>query len=98
MPKSTLMSALAKSFLGGEPEVGEIVARASQTLGRRWPWLRPLAQRYSEAESAGELADWLWLDQGELEWFADLKGLGYKKREPKLRHYSYRVLAKSCGG
>jgi RNA-directed DNA polymerase len=48
-------------------------------------------------ESAGALAHWLLLDQGELEWFADLKGLGYKKNGPRLRHYHYRVLAKQSG-
>jgi hypothetical protein len=48
-------------------------------------------------ESAGALADWLRLEQGELEWFADLKGLGYKKPRPQLRHYHYRVLAKGYG-
>ena len=45
-------------------------------------------------ESVGALADWLGLTIGELEWFADLKGLAYKKNFPKLRHYHYRVLAK----
>src|SRR5439155_5891065 len=48
-------------------------------------------------ESAGALADWLLLTPRELEWFADLKGLGYKKNRPRLRHYHYRVLAKRSG-
>jgi hypothetical protein len=42
-------------------------------------------------ESAGALADWLLLNPGELDWFADLKGLGYgRKDRPRLRHYHYR--------
>jgi RNA-directed DNA polymerase len=49
-------------------------------------------------ESAGALADWLWLEHGELDWFADLKGLGYKTSHPKLRHYSYRFFPKRSGG
>jgi RNA-directed DNA polymerase len=50
-------------------------------------------------ESAAELADWLLLDPGELEWFADLKGLGCSaKASPQLRHYHYRVLVKRSGG
>jgi RNA-directed DNA polymerase len=49
-------------------------------------------------ESAGDLADWLWLEPGDLEWFADLKGLGYKLDRSRLRHYHYRVLAKLSGG
>ena len=48
-------------------------------------------------ESVGALAEWLGLNLGELEWFADLKGLGYKKNYPRLRHYYYRVLAKRSG-
>jgi len=49
-------------------------------------------------ESAGALADWLLLTPGELEWFADLKGLGYSRKDrPQLRHYRYRVLAKRSG-
>lgn len=48
-------------------------------------------------ESAGDLADWLGLDVGELPWFADLKGLGYKRNGQRLRHYHYRILAKRFG-
>jgi RNA-directed DNA polymerase len=48
-------------------------------------------------ESVGALAEWLGVKAGELEWFADLKGLGYRKGSPKLVHYYYRVLAKGNG-
>jgi RNA-directed DNA polymerase len=48
-------------------------------------------------ESIGALADWLQLEPGELDWFADLKGLGYKKSRPKLRHYHYKILRKRSG-
>jgi RNA-directed DNA polymerase len=49
-------------------------------------------------ESAAELADWLVLDPGELEWFADLRGLERRRKaSPQLRHYHYRVLAKRSG-
>jgi RNA-directed DNA polymerase len=49
-------------------------------------------------ESVAEVADWLLLDPGELEWFADLKGLGCSRQaNPQLRHYRYRVLAKRSG-
>ena len=48
-------------------------------------------------ESTGDLARWLGLDPGELRWFADLKALGYKQDEPRLRHYHYRILAKRFG-
>jgi len=48
-------------------------------------------------ESAGELADWLQLTHGELEWFAELKGLASKRSTPQLAHYHYTVLSKRFG-
>ncbi len=68
-----------------EPQRMQPVAAA-----RRW--------RLPVIESVGDLADWLSLGVGELEWFADLKGLGYKLRIPKLEHYRYRILPKRSGG
>jgi retron-type reverse transcriptase len=47
--------------------------------------------------STRALADWFGLTMGELRWFADLKGLGYKISRRKLRHYHYRILAKKSG-
>jgi len=157
MPVPPLVNALARSMAAGAPSIEQIIARGSRTLGRRWRWLRPLAQRYLDAfagqtrhrhrdvvqfllrdggfrraqsrhfreltvaqwltesqrmqpvaaatawdvpavESAGALADWLLLDHGELAWFADLKGLGYKRNQPRLRHYYYQVKTKRSGG
>jgi len=48
-------------------------------------------------ESAAALADWLQITPTELQWFADLKGLAYKKSNSMLRHYHYRILAKQSG-
>jgi len=48
-------------------------------------------------ESVGALAEWLGLEIGDLLWFADLKGLGYRLKHPQLRHYHYRVLTKPSG-
>lgn len=47
--------------------------------------------------TAGDLAAWLQLEPTELDWFADLKGLGHKTDREPLRHYYYRVLAKGSG-
>jgi hypothetical protein len=47
--------------------------------------------------SVEELAGWFGLTPGELLWFADLKGLGYKQNAEKLHHYRYRVLPKPSG-
>jgi RNA-directed DNA polymerase len=49
-------------------------------------------------ESVGGLADWLCLTIGELEWFADLKGLGCRNLNPKLQHYRYHILPKRSDG
>jgi RNA-directed DNA polymerase len=64
--------------------------------------MRPVAVarawRLPLIESAGGLAEWLSLSIPELEWFADLKTLGSKLRNPKLEHYRYRILPKASGG
>ncbi len=49
-------------------------------------------------ETAGDLAHWLDLPPEELDWFADPKGLLYRRCSPRLRHYHYRILAKRSGG
>jgi RNA-directed DNA polymerase len=65
------------------------------------PRMRPVAAarlfRVPEITTPGALADWLGIEPGELDWFADLKGLGHK-RNHLLRHYRYRVLPKPSGG
>lgn len=78
---------------------------SSELRVRRWI-AEPMRMRPASAAlgwgvpaiaTTGELAAWLGLDLGELDWCADLKGLGYKKTEPRLRHYHYRILAKGSG-
>lgn len=46
--RKLLLSALAAAFLAGDTDPDEIVERASHALGRRWRWLRPVANRYVE--------------------------------------------------
>lgn len=46
MRNSSFYSALARSIVTGDAALELIVARTSRTLGRNWPWLRPLARRY----------------------------------------------------
>lgn len=52
--------------------------------------------RLPAIESAGALAEWFNLDDGDLEWFADLYGLAHRE-SPQLCHYHYRVLNKRFG-
>ena len=47
--------------------------------------------------SVGELASWLELNESDLEWFGDLKGIGAGRIDAKLSHYHYRLLAKKFG-
>jgi RNA-directed DNA polymerase len=49
-------------------------------------------------QSVGDLANWLSLSTDDLEWFADLKGLGNKLANPKLQHYHYSIRPKRSGG
>jgi RNA-directed DNA polymerase len=61
------------------------------TVAASWP-VPPI-------ESAGALAQWLSLTPGELDWFADLKGLMHlAKASPKLQHYHYKIRSKGSGG
>lgn len=46
MPVPSFLRALAASILVGEASADEITDHLALTLGRRWRWLRPLAQRY----------------------------------------------------
>ncbi len=48
-------------------------------------------------ESVGALAEWLGVTVSELEWLADLKGLGCKRPAPRLAHYNHRILSKLSG-
>jgi retron-type reverse transcriptase len=140
MTKTALARVLANAILAAGPIPEEIAARASETLGRHWRWLGPMARRFVKAQShatrfrqrdvvrflladrgfrrhsgrlriaawlhepprmqpveaaaawdippletAADLAVWLGIIPSELDWFANLKGLG----EGKLGHYNY---------
>lgn len=78
---------------------------SSELHVRQWV-ARPMKMRPAKAamswnvppiETTGALAVWLGLEASELDWFADLKGLGFKKDTPRLRHYHYKILAKDSG-
>jgi len=65
------------------------------------PRMQPVAAAESwkipSISSAGDLAAWLGLSIGELQWFEDVRRLVYKEGSSKLRHYHYRVVAKQFG-
>lgn len=62
-----------------------------QPVAAATPWNLPVI------ESLGELAQWLSISPGELDWFADLKALGNKVGNERLQHYRYRMVRKSTG-
>jgi hypothetical protein len=86
---SNLQRVLSK--YSGEILVRELLIAPQQMLHAPEKWDIP------SIESTGDLAKWLGLSPGELRWFADLKGLGYKQSQRRLRHYHYRILAKRFG-
>lgn len=94
-------------FILSDPAWNEAITEETRQVSvEHWPVepqrMQPVAAARTwnvpAIESVGALADWLWLDYGELDWFADLKCLGYKNRDPKLRHYCYRLFPKRSGG
>jgi hypothetical protein len=76
---------------GDELKISGWLAASSEML----PAPKALHWRIPVVASEGALAGWLGVSAGELEWFADLKRLSARRREEKLRHYSYRILAKN---
>lgn len=62
-----------------------------------WPVAATEGWRLPVIRTVGDLAEWLLLYPSELDWFADLKGLGYKMKRPRLEHYHYRALGKASG-
>lgn len=67
-------------------------------------WLRPdvaMGERRWDVpviDTPGDLARWLVLDAGELDWFVDERGLERLARGEALRHYRYRWIPKRRGG
>ena len=77
-----------------------------QLIVRRWitgpESMQPVAAASAwpvpHIETVAALAEWAELTPAELYWFADLKGLGYKRPQARLEHYHYRALEKATGG
>jgi RNA-directed DNA polymerase len=69
--------------LAGPPTMSPVAAAAS--------WGVP------EIRSPGKLAAWLGIAVNDLEWFADLRSLEYKRNKGRLRHYHYRTMSKRFG-
>jgi RNA-directed DNA polymerase len=94
-------------FILRDPAWNQAVAEETHKVSvEHWPvepqHMQPIAAARTwnvpTLETVGALADWLWLEYGELDWFADLKGLTYKSSDPKLRHYFYHLFPKPSGG
>jgi RNA-directed DNA polymerase len=84
-------------FLLRFPSLGKLSVDQWLTESQRMRPVSPAATWPIPAiETVGALADWLELNAGDLEWFADPRGLN-RKGSPQLRHYHYRVLTKQSG-
>jgi RNA-directed DNA polymerase len=61
--------------------------------------MRPAAAGWNvpSIETIGGLAEWLGVTDGELAWFAELKGLTPVRQATPLGHYHYRLVAKAYG-
>lgn len=78
---------------------------SSKLVVTRWPIelhrMQPVAAakdwKIPAIESVAGLAEWLGTDVDYLQWFADVKGLGAKDANSRLRHYHYRTLGKPSG-
>ena len=57
----------------------------------------PVAIEVPVVCSPDELARWLDISLGDLQWFANLQGFARRRSQPKLGHYHYRVLSKHGG-
>jgi len=75
------------NFIGVMPRPGMCPATGAPQL-----WNLPAIT------SVAELATWLNLSPGELEWFADLRQINHRTKEPRLGHYRYRWVTKQNGG
>jgi RNA-directed DNA polymerase len=146
---------LSAALVSGQWTIEELVVRGEDVLGKRWRWLRPLAQRLTQAfpdsnrprylqvkgfllsdvgfrrtcrkhniaisiatrrpamvpwigspsswdvppiVTPGELADWLGLRLGELDWLADRHRLGQAHWRGPFQHYQYYWLSKRLAG
>jgi RNA-directed DNA polymerase len=49
MRDASFLRVMAEALVTGEQTVPQVVARVRRTLGKRWRWHRPLAQRYVNA-------------------------------------------------
>lgn len=96
----------AAQFLRRNPEFRRACAKhAGELHVQQWiaepmrmhPARAALGWGVPELETTGELAAWLGLQVSELDWFADLKGLGCKENVQRLSHYHYRILTKDSG-
>jgi RNA-directed DNA polymerase len=74
-----------------------VAAQWTLDQGAFYPIPASLNWQLPRIDCVGELADWLNLNVSELEWFADLKGLDYRRSPSPLSHYNYRLLTKRSG-
>lgn len=86
----------AMDFLRSDAGVHRGIGRVRiQSLFIGPPKMRPAKWPVPVIETAGALAEWLWIAPGELDWFANLRAMGHGT---KLDHYVCTTLPKRSGG
>lgn len=89
---------------GTLPLIGHVLKRrhAVRELSFVPPQMQPAihgdAVKLPSLVTPQELAEWLGITIGELEWFSDLRDLNRRASSPQLGHYHYTVLNKRHGG
>ncbi|MEO1492747.1 MAG: reverse transcriptase family protein [Pseudomonadota bacterium] len=87
--RETLAEILAKRWDGKAVEIGLVTTPPSQTPG---------IADVPRFDNPQDLADWLGITIGHLEWFADCHGRTVDADAPKLGHYTQTFLRKKGGG
>lgn len=62
------------------------------------PEMAPARWSVRPLHTLRDVAEWLGLTDGELQWFADRRGMEQGASEERLRHYVYRWVPKRSGG
>lgn len=77
---------------GTAPRVRRLLAPAVGALDTHGAWALP------RLDTPGDVASWLGVDAGTLEWLADWRGLGRHARPTRFQHYVERWVPKRSGG
>ena len=90
-------------FIAADPGFVRYASISAGKIEATLPEIRPVAGNPStwqlpQLTTPGDLAEWLGISCGELDWFADRYGRSWQRSPGPLNHYHYRWLLKRSGG